>query len=229
MAPPHLLISPCRWPVGAVLFPWIFGAATLRRCAPTMMRRRGRWEKPDKCDPEDPDYKWVTQAVHAIHLPSNEVLFWQLGVNTNYIWTAKTACFTPVALTWNIYCSGHVALSNGSILVAGGKHLSHSGHGVNNVAIYRLGGASPGSPWDETVAPMNHARWYPTCTALPDETILAIAGRDENGSNVGIPEIYDPGTDVWTDMPNATKLMPVYPFMFVLPDDGDGQIFYAGS
>lgn len=76
---------------------------------------------------------------------------------------------------------------------------------------------------------MNHARWYPTLTALPDGTILAIAGKDGPQNHIGIPEIYDPVADTWTDMGIwSFKQMPVYPFIFVLPDT-NGSIFYAGS
>ena len=69
-------------------------------------------------------------------------------------------------------------------------------------------------------------------TALPDETVLAIAGRDGDGINVEIAEIYHPATpgvpDSWVDMPQtADKNLPVYPFMFVLPYGSN--VFYAGA
>ena len=40
-----------------------------------------------------------------------------------------------------------------------------------------------------------------------------------------LPSIYNPQTDTWTDLPGASRRMPLYPFMFVLPN---GKLFDAG-
>ena len=40
-----------------------------------------------------------------------------------------------------------------------------------------------------------------------------------------LPEIYNPATDTWTSLPAAARRMPLYPFMFVLPN---GKLFDAG-
>src|SRR5262249_12591937 len=39
-------------------------------------------------------------------------------------------------------------------------------------------------------------------------------------------EIYNPSTNVWTAFPNSPLTVPLYPFMFVLPD---GRLLEAGS
>ena len=33
-----------------------------------------------------------------------------------------------------------------------------------------------------------------------------------------LPEIYNVDTNTWTPLPTAQRRMPLYPFMFVLPD-----------
>ena len=187
----------------------------------------GRWDKPVKCLPGDTDYEWEEQAYNAIHLPSNDVLFWRFPGSSSNVWSAANGCTTPVTTSYQLGCSAHVGLSNGSILVAGGRLGAHQNTGIDQVLIYRLGGGTFGGPWD-LVEPMNHARWYPTLTALPDGTVLAISGKDEYSALVDIPEIYDPGADEWVDMADgAAKFLPVYPFMFVLPYGSN--VFYAGS
>ncbi len=40
------------------------------------------------------------------------------------------------------------------------------------------------------------------------------------------PELYDPVTNTWMQLPSADLVMPNYPFMFQLPD---GRVLYAGS
>ena len=76
---------------------------------------------------------------------------------------------------------------------------------------------------------MARARWYPTATTLPDGRILVVSGDNitlnapgldvplKNGSET-LPEIYNVDSNTWTPLPAAQRRMPLYPFMFVLPD-----------
>ena len=85
---------------------------------------------------------------------------------------------------------------------------------------------------------MKYARWYPTAIPLPNNTILVLAGTDQDGS-VGpdplaaekgrggivqtdadfsatrvtqvVPEVYDPETDRTIALENAAKTFPLYP------------------
>ena len=41
-----------------------------------------------------------------------------------------------------------------------------------------------------------------------------------------IPEIYDPGTNTWSTLPNASLELPLYPHLFVLPD---GRVLATGA
>ena len=76
---------------------------------------------------------------------------------------------------------------------------------------------------------MNFSRWYPTATALPDGHVLALSGSNNGCLDcfVQTPEIYDPGTDRWTNMaPTANANIPYYPFVYVLPD---GRLVQVGA
>lgn len=85
---------------------------------------------------------------------------------------------------------------------------------------------------------MKYQRWYPSAVALPDDTVLVIAGTDQDAS-VGpdpeaaekgiqgivqndeafsatrvtqvVPEVYDPRTDSTVALENARKTFPLYP------------------
>ena len=87
------------------------------------------------------------------------------------------------------------------------------------------------NPTNETWSPaatMSQARWYPTATSLPDGRVLALSGASDcptcnnpSGSHTGIaliPEIYDPRTNTWSRLTNASLSLPLYPHIFVLPD-----------
>jgi hypothetical protein len=74
---------------------------------------------------------------------------------------------------------------------------------------------------------MPEARWYPTATALPDGRILVTAGEINcDGCNALVPAIYDPATNSWTRLTNASRNFPYYPHMFVLPD---GRVLAAST
>lgn len=142
------------------------------------------------------------------------------------MWHPNTGDFTPFPnnLGHNIGCAGHAALGDGSILVAGGGG-EHAGAGNWQTSIFAVTGKGG---W-QGAAFMNNARWYPTCTTLPDGRVLAISGNDELGFRVVIPEIYNPNADppTWNEMPSGVaKLLPNYPFMFVEPQGN--KVFFAG-
>ena len=74
---------------------------------------------------------------------------------------------------------------------------------------------------------MAYPRWYPTATTLPDGRVLVTSGTTNCPTCiVDIPEVYDPATNTWTELTNARLAVPVYPFMFVLPD---GRVLNAGA
>ena len=74
---------------------------------------------------------------------------------------------------------------------------------------------------------MANRRWYPTATRLPDGRILAVSGARNNLSDIiNVPEVYDPSTDTWTSLTAATNAIPLYPFLFVLPD---GRVAWVGN
>ena len=181
-----------------------------------------------------------------------------------WLWDPKPGCFggnprdnpDPDCFTradndeTNLFCAGHAALADGTILATGG----HTGGTGSNVGLADANLFDPRTEtWagaDDGVAKMSVRRWYPTSTTLPDGRVLTVSGsnrRCSGGTRNGqdcdldsdcaggtcsdvqineIPEIFDPATRSWTRLENAQLGMPFYPLMFVLPD---GNVFYAGA
>jgi hypothetical protein len=122
--------------------------------------------------------------------------------------------------TANLFCSGHALLADGRVFVAGGHIYPHAG--ITNATIF-----DPASQGWSSVAPLPAARWYPTVTALPDGRMLVTAGEIAcDGCNALIPAIYDPATNLWTQLSKASQNLPYYPHMFVLPD---GRVLAASA
>lgn len=192
----------------------------------------GEWAEPPNGQPDnDPndggDYGWEVIAKDAILLSTGKVLVWDRPGTSAKLWNPADGSFTDVRADFAppdipfLHCAGHAFLGDGSLLAAGGGISSSDAR--DEVSIFRL---SALDPWEQAQV-MNHARWYPTCTTLPDGRVLAVAGKDDNGALVGTPEIYDPANGQWTDLHvTTTGMASAYPFMFLLPD---GKIFNAGG
>jgi len=74
---------------------------------------------------------------------------------------------------------------------------------------------------------MTRGRWYPTLLRLPDGTILATSGLDENGNgpqNNTIERNVDPDNAAWQKQRDFD--LPLYPHLFEL---ADGRLFYTGG
>jgi hypothetical protein len=161
---------------------------------------------------------WPVVAVHLHLLPSGQLLSWGRGqFGQPYLWDPVTGGFSAVPSTTDLFCSGHAFMADGRLLVTGG-HIDED-HGLPDANIF-----DPATRQWITVEPMRRGRWYPTSTTLPDGEVLTLAGADEAGETVDIPEVWT-GTG-WRALTDARANLPYYPRAFVAPN---GLVFYAGE
>ncbi len=169
--------------------------------------REGEWS---------PSFPWPVVAVHLHLLPTGDVLSWG-KIGDPQIWNPQSGAFTPAPSLTMLFCSGHAFLPDGRLLVTGGHIEDH--HGLPDVNIF-----DPASGGWTSAPAMSRGRWYPTSTTLADGQILTLAGRDEAGDTVEIPEVWTGTT--WRPLSQAGRKLPYYPRMFVAPN---GLLFYAGE
>ena len=154
--------------------------------------------------------------VHQHLLLDGRVLSFGGSSGIPQVFDPASGLFTAVPISEIMFCSGHTWLPDGRLLVSGGGTGNGLGH--PNSDIFDPATAS----W--TLGPnMAFARWYPTNTTLPNGEVLTLAGADQNGNPVPIPEVGD-GTS-WRQLTGASLTLPNYPRAFVAPD---GRIFVAG-
>ena len=172
--------------------------------------------------------------VHLSLLRDGRVAMWDgfdAAVNSEHTWDPWTGQIDAIPNGRNLFCAGHITLSDGRLLVAGGHVQAYEGTKDTNLF----------SPLANTWArgpDMAVARWYPTATTLPDGRVFVVSGdaitlgQTSPGTPVPLinssdtlPEIYDAATNTWTAVPAAGRRMPLYPHIFVLPD---GRLFDAG-
>jgi PKD repeat protein len=161
-------------------------------------------------------FTWPVVAVHLSVLPNGRVLSWGHPGNPQ-VWNPATGDFSDAASPSLLFCSGHALLPDGRLLVAGG-HITDT-HGRPDINLFSPGSASWG-----TSAPMQLGRWYPSTTTLASGEVLLLAGTDENGAVVTIPEIWSRGSV--RPLSGAGRTLPYYPRVFVAPN---GRVFYAGE
>ncbi len=163
--------------------------------------------------------------VHLHLLPSGKVLSWggPLSMSSStYIWDPATNAITEAVAPSQLFCSGHNFLSDGRLFVAGGhimNALGTNGLGLPNTNVF-----DPATGLWQALPKMAKGRWYPTNTTLPNGEVVTLAGTDETGVDVLIPEVWN-GT-AWRPLTSASLKLPYYPRTFVAPD---GRIFYAGE
>lgn len=163
--------------------------------------------------------------VHAHLLTNGKVLSWGGPVShtpNTYIWDPATGGYSTAQPPSELFCSGHSFLPDGRLLVTGG-HID-DGHGTPGLGLANTNVFDPATGAWQALPGMLKGRWYPTNTTLPSGEVLTIAGTDETGANVPIPEVWN-GAE-WRPLTSASLGMPYYPRMFVAPD---GRAFYAGE
>jgi hypothetical protein len=154
--------------------------------------------------------------LHVHLLPDGRVLSWG-HQGSPQVWDPATGAFTAVPSPALLFCAGHTFLPDGRLLVAGG-HISNE-HGLPATTIF-----DPVMNSWQAGPPMAQGRWYPTTTALPNGEVLVLAGENEAGAVVTVPEIWN--GSAWRQLTTASQSLLDYPRTFVAPD---GRIFYAGA
>jgi galactose oxidase len=167
----------------------------------------GKWSAP---------FAWPIIGLHVHMLRNGKVLSWG-KVGDPYVWDPATNAFTAVPSPDWIFCSGHTFLADGRLLVNGG-HISDN-HGIPDANLF-----DPGSMTWSARAPMAKGRWYPTTTTLANGEAVTIAGRDQQGMEAAIPEVWT-GSG-WRALSSAGRVLPYYPRTFLAPN---GKVFYAGE
>ncbi|MFP5389443.1 MAG: Ig-like domain-containing protein, partial [Thermoleophilia bacterium] len=164
-------------------------------------------------------------AIHSALLPSGRILLFQgdfASGGQQYVLDPQDGAVVHVPdAAADLFCAGQAVLADGRVLVVGGTSTS-GGLGVADVTAFDWHNES-----GNALAPMHFPRWYATGTTLSDGKVLATSGYDKNSSDiVTTPELYSPGSNSWQSLTAASHSMPVYPFIYQLPD---GRIAHLGG
>ena len=119
---------------------------------------------------------------------------------------------------------------SGSVLISGGDLTVN---GQRNFARKDTDVFSPTANTLTANTPMHYARWYDSLVSLPDGRLAVFGGKQNTVPNTQTqpattPEVYDPATQAWTSLTNATSFAAFgngnwyYPRSYVAPG---GNVF----
>jgi hypothetical protein len=182
------------------------------------VNNQGQWQTLSAQMPINP--------VHAALLHTGKVLIvsgsGNLPSDTNYqaaIFDPKTGAISTQPLSWDMFCNGMIVLPDGRVFVDSGTLQYDPFHGQLKSSIY-----DPATGQFTDAQNMAHGRWYPTVTNLPDGTLMAFSGLDENGNTNSTVEIYTVGSG-WSPTYGSPFTPPLYPRMHLIPS---GRVFNSG-
>lgn len=129
----------------------------------------------------------------------------------------------------DVFCSASIVLPDKA-----GRHLMIGGWSVDSLYGVRFyspdgsAGVNGTNDWEEdiSIVALQRGRWYPSALVLTNGSVLIVGGED--GSN-GAPEpsleiLPKPAggdTTMFLDFLNRTDPNNLYPFLYVMPSNGD--------
>jgi hypothetical protein len=186
------------------------------------------------------------RAMHAVMLDNGKVLLIAGSgndINEFNAGTFKTAIYDPargsvttVPTPADLFCSGHVQLPNGKVLVLGGNKAfpaadgSHGYEGLNTSYIF-----NPVTNRYQKINNLNGGHWYPSATELGNGDIISFGGlaADSGGSVTMEYFKYNPsapnGVGNWLSLAQTNQDFVgwgLYPDMILMQN---GNLFYTGS
>lgn len=180
------------------------------------------------------------RAMHATVLKTGKVLLiagsgndvdaFGAGTFRASLWDPVSDVWTTVPVPKDMFCSGHVTLPDGRVLIQGGT----KSYPTNN------GGADYGGlkdswifdPVTETFIdadPANGGHWYPTLTELGNGDIWMAGGLKEDTTGAVNTELWSSSGQEWlpgNEVPQSWSFWGLYPHMFLM---SDGRLFYSGG
>ena len=151
-----------------------------------------------------------------------------MKVFKTWLWNPATPSVCPREIPMpdkDLFCSGHMHLSDGRILFFGGT----SRYGVSGGQYY--GGIRETYVFDDVseqfiaTGLMNVAGWYPNAAANAAGTPIKVGGLDANSNLTSTNETYSPAAGHWTKL-TGTRTFPMYADMRLRKN---GTLCYVGT
>ena len=180
------------------------------------------------------------RAIHATVLQSGKVLLlagsgnnldrFNAGTFDAAVWDPVANSFQVLGVPKDMFCSGHVTLADGRVLIQGGtKSYPSSAGGADYGGLKDTWVFDPGTSTFSDAPEANEGHWYPTLTALGNGDVWMAGGLKEDTTGAVNTEYWDAQAGQWKptwQVPQTWSFWGLYPHMILL---SDGRLFYSGG
>ncbi|WP_174805484.1 galactose oxidase early set domain-containing protein [Kitasatospora sp. MMS16-BH015] len=180
------------------------------------------------------------RSMHAIVLHNGKVLLMAGSGNDPMAFAAGTfssAVYDPAAGTFvqiptpsDMFCSGHVQLPDGRVLIMSGTKAypaadgSHGYEGLTSSYVF-----DPASNAYTRTNDLNDGHWYPSATEMGNGDVMSFGGLRADSTGSVTAERYSAAAQAWMPMNQVNQtwsFFGLYPSMVLMQD---GRLFYTGS
>lgn len=199
--------------------------ATADECA------NGRW---DVLPTQNP-----VRSMHSVVLSNGKVLLiagsgnseenFDAGTFTSAVYDPAKGTYKVIPTPKDMFCSGHVQLADGRVLVMSGNKAfpvagGHGYEGYKDSYIF--------DPVTETYSKtndLNDGHWYPSATELGNGDVISFGGLREDSTGSVTAERWSAAQQQWLPLWQVNQTWSywgLYPSMILMQD---GRLFYSGS
>ncbi|MGW7264114.1 galactose oxidase-like domain-containing protein [Streptomyces sp. NPDC054842] len=179
------------------------------------------------------------RSMHSVVLNNGKVLLIAGSGNSEEMFAAGTftsAVYDPVRGTYrqiptpkDMFCAGHVQLSDGRVLVMSGNKAfpvagGHGYEGYKDSYVF-----DPVSETYSRTNDMNDGHWYPSATVLGNGDVISFGGLREDSTGSVTAELWSAAEQRWQPLWKVNQTWSywgLYPSMILMQD---GRLFYSGS
>ncbi|MFF2365521.1 galactose oxidase-like domain-containing protein [Streptomyces sp. NPDC058122] len=179
------------------------------------------------------------RSMHSVVLNNGKVLLiagsgnseenFDAGTFTSAVYNPSTGSYKVIPTPKDMFCSGHVQLADGRVLVLSGNKAFPvaGGHGYEGYKESYL--FDPVTETYSRTNDLNDGHWYPSATELGNGDIISFGGLREDSSGSVTAERWSNAQQRWLPLWQVNQTWSfwgLYPSMILMQD---GRLFYSGS
>ncbi|MFE3827153.1 galactose oxidase-like domain-containing protein [Streptomyces sp. NPDC059092] len=160
----------------------------------------------------------------------NDVDSFEAGTFTSAVYDPRDGSYRTIPTPDDMFCSGHVQLSDGRVLVMSGNKGYPSADGTVGYQGYKDSYVfDPATETYSRTNDMNDGHWYPSATLMGNGDVLSFGGLREDSTGSVTAERWSATEEKWLpawQVNQTWSYWGLYPSMILMQD---GRLFYSGS